>query len=137
MRVSLYVAIAAAAGLCAALDQVRAQSRYAPEKSGVVTEVRYLTEHIPGCGSPTNVKGKIVSREFQPDGVRPSRLVFEKINGERLIVNIFVPINMASVDLSYVLPALQKAIRVGRTAQATIKNCSETSHEFLFLEAVK
>jgi hypothetical protein len=104
------------------------------ENGGQTTEISGLFAD-PDC-SPMKLRGKIVKRNFNENGVTITGFVIEAQNGSRTFVNVDIPDRLDMVTLDYVTHGLQTLLLEGRYAHVGVRACG-VSGGVLSLESVK
>lgn len=83
--------------------------------------------------SPRTIRGVIMKRDFESDGVTLRNFVYEEKDGSRGIINVDIPSGEGMATISAVYPALQQLTKVGRAFTADVLACG-AAERTLFLE---
>jgi hypothetical protein len=90
----------------------------------------------PSC-DPRPMRGKVVKRDFEEDGIVVSSFVLELPDGTRDLINVGVDLNDLSMNArGWIVRGLQTLLAVGHEVAAVVDVCGVSGH-ILMLDAVR
>lgn len=122
MRISKPVIFAVSAELMLAIPAMAAPPKVTMASSG--RRVVALTNLTSGEGClPAVVKGKVVKRDFEPNGLFLSGVVIEEAGGERTFVNAGDNRGTDAATIGLVKQGLETMLRIGNRVTIGVMGC--------------